>query len=123
MMWMYNHRKLRRGNQQLRTAWDAQDDFNNQLWNVVMLAMGGSALGEAVSSSGLLADIAQRIQDGVQGYGTWQVAGLLCLHGLAHPSLWHAPLVQRCHRAEHAPGIMMMTGARGAVPLVAAVMA
>ena len=54
--------------------WGAQqDDFNNQLWNVVMLAMGGSALGEAVSSSGLLADIAQRIQDGVQGYGTWQV--------------------------------------------------
>ena len=29
-----------------------QDDFNGFLWNVVMLAMGGLALGEAVTSSG-----------------------------------------------------------------------
>lgn len=37
----------------------AQDDFNSFLWNVVMLAMGGSALGEAVKSSGLLLSITQ----------------------------------------------------------------
>lgn len=35
-----------------------KDDFNGFLWNVVMLAMGGLALGEAVKSSGLLVDIA-----------------------------------------------------------------
>ncbi len=31
----------------LRSYLRAQDDFNNFLWNVVMLAMGGSALGAA----------------------------------------------------------------------------
>jgi di/tricarboxylate transporter len=35
----------------------SKDDFNGFLWNVVMLAMGGLALGEAVQSSGLLATI------------------------------------------------------------------
>lgn len=35
-----------------------KDDFNGFLWNVVMLAMGGLALGEAVKSSGLLMDVA-----------------------------------------------------------------
>lgn len=35
-----------------------KDDFNGFLWNVVMLAMGGLALGEAVKSSGLLLTIA-----------------------------------------------------------------
>ncbi len=37
-----------------------------------MLAMGGSALGEAVSSSGLLASIAHSIQDLVQACSIWQ---------------------------------------------------
>jgi tryptophan synthase/phosphate transporter len=34
-----------------------KDDFNGFLWNVVMLAMGGLALGQAVQSSGLLLSI------------------------------------------------------------------
>ena len=55
-----------------------QDDFNNQLWNVVMLAMGGSALGEAVKSSGLLSAIAHGIQDLIVGCGTWQVLAIFC---------------------------------------------
>ena len=55
-----------------------QDDFNNQLWNVVMLAMGGSALGEAVKSSGLLEAIATGIQDVIVGYGTWGVLAIFC---------------------------------------------
>ncbi len=37
----------------------SKDDFNGFLWNVVMLAMGGLALGEAVKSSGLLLSIAE----------------------------------------------------------------
>jgi len=55
-----------------------QDDFNNQLWNVVMLAMGGSALGEAVKSSGLLKAIAHGIQDLIVDYGTWEVLVIFC---------------------------------------------
>ncbi|CAK0783757.1 hypothetical protein CVIRNUC_006956 [Coccomyxa viridis] len=55
-----------------------KDDFNNQLWNVVMLAMGGSALGEAVKSSGLLEAIATGIQDVIVGYGTWGVLAIFC---------------------------------------------
>ncbi|CAL5222730.1 g5137 [Coccomyxa viridis] len=55
-----------------------KDDFNNQLWNVVMLAMGGSALGEAVKSSGLLSAIAHGIQDLIIDYGTWEVLAIFC---------------------------------------------
>jgi di/tricarboxylate transporter len=36
-----------------------KDDFNGFLWNVVMLAMGGLALGDAVQSSGLLLTISK----------------------------------------------------------------
>jgi di/tricarboxylate transporter len=44
-----------------------KDDFNGFLWNVVMLAMGGLALGEAVKSSGLLATIAEVRRGGAGG--------------------------------------------------------
>lgn len=37
-------------------------DFNNFPWSIVMLAMGGTALGSAVESSGLLAAIAEALQ-------------------------------------------------------------
>lgn len=40
-----------------RTPPCSKDDFNGFLWNVVMLAMGGLALGQAVQSSGLLLSI------------------------------------------------------------------
>ena len=48
----------------------SKDDFNGFLWNVVMLAMGGLALGEAVKSSGLLTTIAE-----VRGEGHGWKAG------------------------------------------------
>ncbi|KAJ3116781.1 low-affinity phosphate transporter [Phlyctochytrium bullatum] len=35
----------------------SKDDWNSQLWTVVILAMGGTSLGKAVDSSGLLAEI------------------------------------------------------------------
>lgn len=43
-----------------------KDDLNAFLWSVVVLAQGGMALGSAVTSSGLLQDIALRIKDGVE---------------------------------------------------------
>lgn len=43
-----------------------KNDLNAFLWSVVVLAQGGMALGNAVTSSGLLQDIALRIKDGVQ---------------------------------------------------------
>ncbi|KAJ3188116.1 low-affinity phosphate transporter [Irineochytrium annulatum] len=39
----------------------SKDDWNSQLWTVVMLAMGGICLGKAVDSSGLLAEITGRL--------------------------------------------------------------
>ncbi|KAG2486184.1 hypothetical protein HYH03_015147 [Edaphochlamys debaryana] len=55
-----------------------KDDFNSFLWNVVMLAMGGLCLGEAVKSSGLLAALALGISDLVTGLSLWQVAVVFC---------------------------------------------
>ncbi|ORZ15033.1 SPX domain-domain-containing protein [Absidia repens] len=43
-----------------------KDDLNAFLWSVVVLAQGGMALGNAVTSSGLLQDIALQIKDGIQ---------------------------------------------------------
>ena len=42
------------------------DDFNSYPWNIVILAMGGIALGKAVTSSGLLITIALKIRHGVE---------------------------------------------------------
>lgn len=50
-----------------------KEDFNNFLWTVIVLAMGGIALGKAVSSSGLLATIADEIRGGVAGMGLFTV--------------------------------------------------
>lgn len=55
-----------------------KDDFNGFLWNVVMLAMGGVAMGEAVKSSGLLATIAQGIKELVSGMDLWQILTIFC---------------------------------------------
>jgi phosphate transporter len=50
-----------------------KDDFNNFLWNVIMLAMGGIALGKAVESSGLLNTIASKIEELVVGFSAFEV--------------------------------------------------
>lgn len=58
------------------------EDFNNYPWNIVVLAMGGTALGKAVASSGLLSTIAVTIQREVEGFSLFGVAltfGLLIL--------------------------------------------
>lgn len=54
-------------------------DFNNFLWTIVALAMGGVALGKAVSSSGLLATIAHSIETQIRGYSLF---GIACIFGL-----------------------------------------
>jgi di/tricarboxylate transporter len=43
-----------------------KQDLNNFLWNVVLLAMGGLVLGEAVKSSGLLDVLAENIADTIE---------------------------------------------------------
>lgn len=50
-----------------------KEDFNNFLWTVIVLAMGGIALGKAVDSSGLLDTIAHHIQTAVSGFSMWVV--------------------------------------------------
>lgn len=58
------------------------EDFNNYPWNIVVLAMGGTALGKAVASSGLLANIAVTIQHQVEDlslFGVTLTFGLLIL--------------------------------------------
>jgi len=50
-----------------------KDDFNGFLWTVMILAMGGTALGKAVDSSGLLNLIAGGIRDAVDGLPLWGV--------------------------------------------------
>lgn len=50
-----------------------KEDFNNFLWTVVILAMGGIALGKAVTSSGLLKSLDEVIQSFVAGMPIWKV--------------------------------------------------
>lgn len=50
-----------------------KEDFNNFLWTVIILAMGGIALGKAVASSGLLQTIAEEIRSGVDGLSLYAV--------------------------------------------------
>ncbi|ODV79102.1 low-affinity phosphate transporter [Suhomyces tanzawaensis NRRL Y-17324] len=58
------------------------EDFNNYPWNIVVLAMGGTALGKAVALLGLLATIATTIQEQVEDFSLFGVTltfGLLIL--------------------------------------------
>jgi phosphate transporter len=56
-----------------------KDDFNSFLWTVIMLAMGGIALGQAVSSSGLLHTIARFIDELEDGFPLWPVLAVFAL--------------------------------------------
>ncbi|KAI8874182.1 SPX-domain-containing protein [Ramicandelaber brevisporus] len=53
-----------------------KEDFNGFLWTVVILAMGGTALGKAVESSGLLFTLASHMKALVAGMTIWQVTAL-----------------------------------------------
>ncbi|GAV53477.1 hypothetical protein ZYGR_0AI07610 [Zygosaccharomyces rouxii] len=54
-------------------------DFNTFPWSIVTLAMGGIALGKAVSSSGLLKTVALSLQKRIQNDGTMAI---LCIFGV-----------------------------------------
>ncbi|KAJ2718197.1 low-affinity phosphate transporter [Coemansia sp. Benny D115] len=56
----------------------SKEDFNNFLWTVVILAMGGIALGRAVDSSGLLHELASRIESVVDGMPVFAVLCVFC---------------------------------------------
>ncbi|KAK9712084.1 low-affinity phosphate transporter [Basidiobolus ranarum] len=55
-----------------------KEDFNNFLWTVIILAMGGIALGKAVESSGLLHTIASHIRIIVDGLSPWKILVVFC---------------------------------------------
>lgn len=59
------------------------EDFNNFLWTIIALAMGGIALGKAVATSGLLDTIAHGIEQhvvrGLGLYGVMAVFGIMIL--------------------------------------------
>lgn len=50
------------------------EDFNNFMWTIVVLAMGGSTLGKAVSNSGLLSTIAEDIKSRIEGKSLFVIA-------------------------------------------------
>ncbi|WFD29233.1 low-affinity phosphate transporter [Malassezia sp. CBS 17886] len=56
-----------------------KEDFNNFLWTIVFLAMGGIALGKGVASSGLLDSLDALVQHLVRGLPLWGVLSLLVL--------------------------------------------
>jgi len=97
------------------------EDFNNYPWNIVVLAMGGTALGKAVASSGLLNTIAVEIQKQVEDFSLFGVTltfGLLILimatfvsHTVA--ALIIIPLVQEIgnNMPEPHPRLLIMASA------------
>jgi len=48
-------------------------------WSIVFIAMGGSALGKAVLSSGLLDDLDSAIEGPLSGLSLWQVLACFAL--------------------------------------------
>ncbi|KAI8922118.1 SPX domain-containing protein [Powellomyces hirtus] len=53
-----------------------KDDWNSMLWSVVMLAMGGIALGKAVDSSGLLLEITHSLTPHLEGMSPFKCLAL-----------------------------------------------
>ncbi|KAI0229716.1 low-affinity phosphate transporter [Massospora cicadina] len=56
----------------------SKDDFNNFLWTVIVLAMGGIALGSGVKSSGLLAIISHGVQKLVSSASLFEIMFIFC---------------------------------------------
>lgn len=54
-----------------------QEDFEQFLWTIVFLAMGGIALGKAVVSSGLLTTMDDGVRGLVEGLGLYEIVLVL----------------------------------------------
>jgi len=54
-----------------------KDDFDNFMWTIVFLAMGGIALGKGVMSSGLLEVLDGAIRGLVDGFSLYSVVMIL----------------------------------------------
>jgi phosphate transporter len=54
-----------------------QEDFEQFLWTIVFLAMGGIALGKAVVSSGLLAVMDDGVRGLVEGLALYEIVLVL----------------------------------------------
>lgn len=52
------------------------DDVNNFPWSIILLAMGGLALGSGVTSSGLLATVATSLQKKVANFGAFLILAI-----------------------------------------------
>lgn len=100
----------------------SSDDFNNFLWTIIALAMGGIALGKAVSTSGLLATVAHGIETyviaGMGTFGVMVVFGFIILvvatfvsHTVA--ALIILPLIQSigARMDDPHPGLLVMGAA------------
>ncbi|OUM55301.1 hypothetical protein BVG19_g4811 [[Candida] boidinii] len=91
-------------------------DINSYPWSIVILAMGGIALGKAVTSSGLLHLIATSLQEKIGGYppiAILAIFGALCLVFATFVShtvsaLIIVPLVQTIGREFHHEGLMVI---------------
>jgi phosphate transporter len=55
-----------------------KEDFNGFSWNVVILAVGGSALGKALDYSGLLNAIGEMIGSALKNFGYLSVMSIFC---------------------------------------------
>lgn len=89
----------------------SKEDLNNFLWTVVILAMGGLVLGEAVKTSGLLDVIAANIADVIEYHSLslWETLGifsfltLVCTTFVSHTvgAIVVIPIVQAVGAAMH----------------------
>jgi di/tricarboxylate transporter len=69
-----------------------QDDFEQFLWSVVFLAMGGIALGKGVTSSGLLDKMDILIRGLISGQSEFGVVMVLTTVVLVSHVRTHAPI-------------------------------
>lgn len=69
----------------------AQDDFEQFLWTVVFIAMGGIALGNGVTNSGLLEVLGEGIRELISGMDLYPVVLLLSVIVLVRPFLRRVP--------------------------------
>ena len=108
-----------------RTGLLSAADFNNFLWTIIALAMGGIALGKAVSSSGLLNTVAHGIEAHVvRGMGLYGVMTVFGIYdsGRGHICVAHSGGIDysaagTVDRSSHGGPAPSVAGAGRGIPL------